>query len=263
MKVIIRKSFPRSLLPILLGVSALLSTLFPAGAIIDATLQMQLGNPTGATADTNNHDHYLIQRTVEAIDYNDNLGQPNWASWDLTAADRRRQRAHGDFTTDTSLPSNFNLIPSSTYGSIGGQSYDRGHMCPSADRTDTVADNKLVFIMSNIIPQASAQNEQVWGNFENYCRSLISTQELLIMCGPYNFGTNRLDSGIGRRCFKHVEDRGRRSAGRRDGAQPHYQRQPQLDSRHRPRNPQHRRCGSQRLDHLRHLRQTDSKRHRL
>jgi hypothetical protein len=58
-----------------------------AHATIDVTLQMQLGNPSGATTDTNNHNHYLIQRTVEAIDYNDSLRQPNWASWDLTAGD--------------------------------------------------------------------------------------------------------------------------------------------------------------------------------
>ncbi len=55
----------------------LLSGVFRADAIIDATLQMQLGNPSGATADPNNHNHYLIQRTVEAIDYSDNLGEPN------------------------------------------------------------------------------------------------------------------------------------------------------------------------------------------
>ena len=54
---------------------ALFLCLFKAEAIIDASLQMQLGNPSGATADTNNHAHYLIQRTVEALDYNDSLGK--------------------------------------------------------------------------------------------------------------------------------------------------------------------------------------------
>jgi hypothetical protein len=29
---------------------------------------MQLGNLSGAIANTNNHDHYLIQRTGEALD---------------------------------------------------------------------------------------------------------------------------------------------------------------------------------------------------
>src|ERR1039457_3283187 len=66
---IICKSSARNVLPILLSASALLFALLPASAIIDATLQMQLGNPSGATADTNNHTHYLIQRPVEAMDY--------------------------------------------------------------------------------------------------------------------------------------------------------------------------------------------------
>ena len=70
--------------PFLLALCCLLT--LRAGATIDAALQLQLGNPSGASADTNNHNHYLIQRTVEAIDYSDNLGEPVWASWDLTAA---------------------------------------------------------------------------------------------------------------------------------------------------------------------------------
>src|SRR5476651_110473 len=107
--------------------------IFQAHAIIDASLQMQLGNPSGAIVNTNNHDHYLIQRTVEAIDYSDNLGEPNWASWDLTANDVGTN-ARSSFITDTNLPPNFNEVIPGDYTDSG---YDRGHMCPSKDRTDT------------------------------------------------------------------------------------------------------------------------------
>src|SRR5262249_43560240 len=159
--------------------------------IIDINLQMQLGNPTGATADPNNHQHYLIQRTVEAIDYSDTNGQPNWASWDLTAADIGSSGRSDAWAVDSSLPTNFFPVPTDTFGS----GYDRGHMCPSADRTDTVADNELVFIMSNIIPQASLQNENIWADLENYCRNslLPGGKELLIICGPSLFTTNTFD----------------------------------------------------------------------
>ena len=47
-----------------------------AHAIIDITLQMQLGNPSGAIVDTNNHNNYLLQRTVDAVDFSDTLGEP-------------------------------------------------------------------------------------------------------------------------------------------------------------------------------------------
>src|ERR1017187_6596319 len=79
-KSFVRKSFLQNVLPALVGAAALGLTLLPAGAIIDTNLQMQRGNPSNATADTNNHSHYLIQLPVEALDYNYHLGQPNWAS---------------------------------------------------------------------------------------------------------------------------------------------------------------------------------------
>jgi endonuclease G len=172
------------------GLSALLASLplfaaFQSGAIIDSALQMQLGNPSGATADPANHQHYLVVRTVEAIDYNDTLGLPNWASWDLTAADLGSSGRSPDFLTDTGLPAGFYKVTTTDYSGAG---YDRGHMCPSADRTDNDTDNALVFLMSNIIPQAPNVNSGVWSSFEGYCRSLAqSGNELLIICGPSGF----------------------------------------------------------------------------
>jgi uncharacterized repeat protein (TIGR01451 family) len=168
-----------------MGALALFAASPQASAVIDATLQMQLGNPSSATADTNNHDHYLIQRTVEAIDYSDNYGEPNWASWDLTASDLGSSGRNSSFYTDANLPANFYHVSTDDYS---GSGYERGHMCPSADRTDTTNDNKLVFFMSNIIPQAPNNNEEVWENFEGYCRTLAqSGNELLIICGPSGF----------------------------------------------------------------------------
>jgi len=176
--------------------SVLFIAILQADATIDASLQMQLGNPSGAIVDTNNHDHYLIQRTVEAIDYSDNLGEPNWASWDLTAGDIGSSGRSPNFFTDTNLPPDFYHVTPTDYNGVGNISFDRGHMCPSEDRTDNVTDNDMVFFMSNIIPQASNNNEGVWANFEGYCRTLAqSGNELLIMCGPSGFGTNRIPSG--------------------------------------------------------------------
>jgi endonuclease G len=174
----------------LMGAWALSAASPPARAVIDATLQLQLGNPSGATTDPKNHNHYLIQRTVEAIDYSDNLGEPNWASWDLTASDIGSSGRSSDFFTDTTLPAGFYEVATSDYT---GSGFDRGHMCPSGDRTDDVTDNDLVFYMSNIIPQAADNNEVVWANFENYCRTLAqSGDELLIICGPGGFDGSRI-----------------------------------------------------------------------
>ncbi|HEY4415556.1 MAG TPA: DNA/RNA non-specific endonuclease [Verrucomicrobiae bacterium] len=165
-----------------------------AEAVIDVSLQMQLGNPSGAQADTNNHDHYLIQRPVEAIDYRDNLGQPNWASWDLTAADVGDINRNSSFYTDTNLPPNFYRVTPDDYDGVGNIGFARGHLCPSEDRTDTTNDNKMVFYMSNIMPQDAINNSGVWGTFEGYCRSLTQSNELLIVCGPGGFDGTRLNT---------------------------------------------------------------------
>ncbi|MGZ4963710.1 MAG: immunoglobulin domain-containing protein, partial [Limisphaerales bacterium] len=157
---------------------------FSARAIIATNSQLLLGNPSGAITDSANHNHYLIQRTVEALDYSDKLGQPNWASWDLTAADGGSSGRSSSFFVDSTLPASFtNKVGNGTYG--GG--FDRGHMCPSADRTDNTTDNDLVFYMSNIIPQASGNNQGPWAALENDTRAVTNTSECLIICGPYDF----------------------------------------------------------------------------
>jgi DNA/RNA endonuclease G (NUC1) len=157
---------------------------------IGTSLQMQLGNPSGATADTNNHNHYLIQRTVEAIDFSDNLGEPNWASWDLTASDVGSSGRSSTFYTDTTLPGNFYHV---TTGDYTGSGYDRGHMCPSDDRTDNTNDNKLVFYMSNIIPQSPDNNQGPWESLEAYTRSLAQAgDEELVISGPSVFSGSRI-----------------------------------------------------------------------
>ena len=162
-------------------------------ARIGVQYQMQLGDPTDAKPDRSNHEHYLIQRSVLAEDYADARGEPNWVSWDLAAADIGSAKRSPAFHTDAELPASFHHITSAEYKQSG---FDRGHMCPSADRTDNAQDNDLVFAMSNIIPQTKDNNEGVWEHLEAYCRELAqSGNELLIICGPASFDGSRIPNG--------------------------------------------------------------------
>lgn len=167
-----------------------LLTVARASALIGVQYQMQLGNLSGATIDPNNHSNYLIQRTAEAMDYYETRGQPNWASWDLTASDSGTN-SPTSYLTDTNLPATFYAVKPSDYTSSG---YDRGHLCPAADRDGIAADVDLVFLMSNILPQASGNNSGVWLQFENYCRSLASSNELLITCGGSGYSGARVNT---------------------------------------------------------------------
>jgi len=190
MKSLVLKSSVRGPSSFVIATAAIFLAVLQATASIGISLQMQLGNPSNASADSNNHDHYLVQRTVEALDFSDNLGEPNWASWDLTSSDIGSSGRSASFYTDTTLPANFYHVTTSDYTSSG---YDRGHMCPSDDRTDNTTDNKLVFYMSNIVPQTPDNNQGPWESFESYCRTLAQAgNELLITCGPGSFNGSRI-----------------------------------------------------------------------
>ncbi len=173
-----------------LAVSLLLLSL-TCEARIGIEFQMPLGNPSNANTDSNNHEHYLIQRSVFALDYDDREAEPNWVSWDLTAEDIGSAKRTPTFHPDPELPASFHHIMSADYK---GSGFDRGHMCPSADRTDNAQDNDAVFTMANIIPQAADNNQGVWEHLEADCRDWAKQgNELLIICGPAGFNGEHIN----------------------------------------------------------------------
>ncbi|MBW7467269.1 endonuclease G [Pontibacter aydingkolensis] len=142
-----------------------------------------MGNPSGAGTSYSN---YLIDKAQYSMSYNSYRGTPNWVSWHLSSAWLGSTPRQDDFRADNSLPSNFYRVTPSDYT---GSGFDRGHNCPSADRTLTVTDNSSTFLMSNMIPQAPTNNQQTWANLENYCRTLINQgNELYVIMGSYGTG---------------------------------------------------------------------------
>ena len=182
----------RSIRSFVAGALLFLFAGMPAVAAIGVALQMQLGNPSGATANATDHRHYLIQRTVEAIDYDDETGEANWVSWDLTASDVGSSGRSPSFITDITLPPGFYQVTSGDYTNSG---FNRGHLCPSADRTANDTDNALVFYMSNILPQTADNNQGPWAGLEAYCRTLAASgNELLIIAGGSGYSGSYIAS---------------------------------------------------------------------
>ena len=157
---------------------------------IITSYQMVLGNPSGAGTSASN---YLIQRPQYALGYVSSSGIPKWVSWSLTSGDQGTGRYSGNFITDTSLPAGMKRVTHADYTNSG---YDRGHMCPNADRNVTLSDCTQTFILTNIQPQQPDNNQGIWANFETYCRNLTNStgREVLIMSGGYGsagtIGTN-------------------------------------------------------------------------
>jgi endonuclease G, mitochondrial len=135
-----------------------------------------LGNPSGAVHDPGQPKNYLIERPQYVLAYNRDRGIPSWVSWQLTQSDFGDAERKDNFVADTSLPEGWYQVTTDDYT---GSGYDRGHMCPSADRTATQEDNDDTFIMTNIVPQAPDNNRVTWEHLESYSRDLVQQGHVL------------------------------------------------------------------------------------
>jgi endonuclease G len=148
---------------------------------------MLLGNPSNAVTDAvNSQNNYLMAKTYYSLSYNRSRAEPNWVSWHIYSGDLGSTARQDDFRADATLPSGWYQVGATSYS---GSGFDRGHNCPSADRTLTVAANSSTFLMSNMIPQAPQNNQQTWANMENYVRSLVTAgNEVYVIMGSYGTG---------------------------------------------------------------------------
>jgi endonuclease G, mitochondrial len=142
---------------------------------------LTMGNPSNAVTNTNQPNNYLMEKPQYSMSYSRDNGGPNWVSWHLDPSWLGSTPRQDDFRADTTLPAGWYRVQATDYS---GSGFDRGHMCPSADRTITVAANSATFLMTNMIPQLPANNQGVWANLESYSRTLVSQgNELYIISG--------------------------------------------------------------------------------
>ncbi len=122
------------------------------------------------------------------LSYNRAKATANWVAWRLDSTWIGSAPRQDDYRPDPALPAGWYQVQDNDYS---GSGYDRGHMCPSGDRTRSVPDNSATFLMTNFIPQLAANNQGPWEDFEAYCRTLANQgNEIYIFSGPYgNIGT--------------------------------------------------------------------------
>jgi endonuclease G, mitochondrial len=116
---------------------------------------MGLGNPSKATTDITNAENYLMVKPQYCLSYSNSKHIPNWVSWHLGMTDLGVTKRKNNFHSDSTLPPEWYHVSSTDYSKTG---FDRGHMCPSADRTASEEDNSATFLMTNMVPQASNNN---------------------------------------------------------------------------------------------------------
>lgn len=156
------------------------------------------GNPTMAMPDSTFENNYLLNQTYYIAAYSRSRGIPVWTSWHLESGDIGGAGRQDNFRPYPYLPVGWYQVNAGSYkGSVTG--FDRGHNCPSGDRTSSQTANGSTFYMTNMIPQASSLNQGPWEGLEDYIRtSLIgSSQEAYIIMGSFGsggLGANQADT---------------------------------------------------------------------
>ncbi len=144
------------------------------------------GNPSGATADESNYNNYLINQQYYTESYSRDRCGPNWVCWHLGSTDLGTTDRLNNFRADTKLPAGWYEVQDYSYK---GSGFDKGHNCPSADRTNTTDANAATFLMDNMVPQAPFNNQRTWEHLESFCRSQVqSGNEAYVIMGSYGTG---------------------------------------------------------------------------
>ena len=169
-----------------------------AGTTADYGNHLEFGVPTDADAS----DDFIITRPEYTISYSKWRNTPNWASYNLEATHRGSFDRCDCFTYDPALPADYPRYTTADYtgvAAIQGYGIDRGHLVRSADRTTGSLDNARTFYFSNIVPQASENNQGPWAVFETYLGNLTtaSNKEVFIVTGVAgNIGTVKNEGKI-------------------------------------------------------------------
>lgn len=148
----------------------------PTSAVYRGNLEF--GQPADATPDD---DVLLLGRAQFALSFNPARGGPNWVSWELNATQFGSTDRCNCFSADPSLPAGVYHVVDFDYRNGG---YDRGHMVQSASRATTAQENARTFLLTNILPQAAANNQGPWSQLENALNdSARAGREVYVVAG--------------------------------------------------------------------------------
>ncbi len=100
-----------------------------------------------------------------------------------------------DYRPDNTLPGGWYEADANSYKNSG---FDKGHNCPSGDRTASRDANSSTFLMDNMIPQAPNNNQRTWEHLESFCRNLVMRgNEIYVVMGNYGTGGTGLKGYAG------------------------------------------------------------------
>lgn len=108
-----------------------------------------------------------IGNFANSIDYDTVLLVPRFVEWTLCTADLGHIKREPSWKFVQDPRTNVRQAAHDDYSHSG---FDRGHLCPAADRSSSTKLMKSTFVMTNVAPQTPALNRGAWKKIEDACR---------------------------------------------------------------------------------------------
>jgi endonuclease G, mitochondrial len=158
------------------------------------SVHLTLGAPDDSSSSTN-ETKFLVLKTQFALSHNSTRKGANWVAWQLSPRWLGSASRSQGFTADPDIPSTLAQATSADYTNSG---FDRGHLCPSADRTASATDNESTFRVTNILPQSRNSNGGPWLDLEDEGRREVAAgKDVFIYAGGLFEGPEqRIGSGV-------------------------------------------------------------------
>lgn len=139
-------------------------------------------------------DRWLLVKPQFVGSYDTTRKTPRWVSWRLDPTWLGTATRATSFRRDTQLPTTAGQARDEDFRNSG---FDRGHLCPSADRTSTDPDNDATFVFTNIVPQTHTSNAGTWATLEDEARTLVAQGKTVVITAGPIFGVTPQNVGAG------------------------------------------------------------------
>jgi endonuclease G len=119
----------------------------------------------------------IIHHNYYALSYKEKYEQAEWVAYELTD----KEISYNDFKRpyfeiDKKVPTK-----SASYRDYKNSGYNKGHLCPAADRKFSKKAFTETFLMSNVSPQSYEFNSGIWNRLEKRVRYWAKKRKKLIV----------------------------------------------------------------------------------
>jgi endonuclease G len=146
------------------------------------------GYPTAAIGI---HTMQLCRRAY-VVDYDLEFKDPLYSAEHLLGSHVEGSEPRKPFQEDHQVPESSRALIKDFIKS----GYDKGHMSPAGDFHDDTIEMQESFLLSNMVPQALANNRVIWRGIETFVRKqAVVRGDLYVITGPIFSSTNRQSIG--------------------------------------------------------------------